>query len=210
MGGAASSRSDRNEPLTLIGAYLHTGRALRSEPGGIVAFQNGITVLVAAAVWWHTVAGCCAHHAHTEPDVASPRAGEAVCSHAEHDGTRGVALNCLAERCSDTAAADHDAAESYSPQRCERLETRGMHRCPASHRSDCSESRCAFVASNSWSAPPLDESLEDAVSPARIAGAAVTSALMTQVRRAQRPGEISGAFLGNASRRHLALGVFLL
>ena len=164
-----------------------------------MVFQNVITLLMAAAVCWHTVIGCCAHHAHAQTPSGEQPPGEQVhreslCEHhGVHPGSGG-------HRHADASASapQSDASHAHVP-----------HRHSSHDPAGCSQTRCVFAAPNVSGPQPVETLVAGA---AGYVGSLVAPALAVAapVPSARRCGDARGFFLGNAARRHLALSVFLL
>lgn len=145
------------------------------------------STVVAAAVLWHAVVGCCAHHAHaveTQTGVA-PEAAQAEVhhgtSHGNHHGPAG-------HRHDHAPPADHDHDEEQSP-----------------HEDDCGEGNCSSLLT-AFQKPPRDVSASPLMlPPPRVHGVATQS--QNSERRAVDVPLIPAAA---GSRLHCALSLWLL
>lgn len=176
----------------------------------MVAFQNTIRVLVAAAVWWHTVVGCCAHHAHAEPvalgSIATETPGSIATETLGGDATSGAHSLCAAASHAD---AGERCGDRHSPERDLEIRTEDCHHGPTGNRSECPESRCAFAALSSSGSMLLDEFSQEAVCPLET-GVSATSSAHSPAAVARRGDEFPDGDSVGAPRRHLLLGILLL
>ena len=162
-----------------------------------------ITIAVATSVLWHTVAGCCAHHAHTTIcSSACTESGERCC-HVETptccqtvDG--GEHDNCC-EHGHDPQLTEADVVDSF--------ERDGEHGLPSDGPSRCTEEKCVFSAPESHASalPPLN--VDDGWF---VNQAAPNAGKQTTPAHDLRPFHHRARFPLGALRPHLALGVMLL
>ena len=179
----------------------------------MVAFQSVISVLVAAAVGWHTVAGCCAHHAHAATHTSPADTGKTCCDHAASSASGGREPQPVghAEPNGEEHASAAAQAQPTAPGRCSPpTGPAGDHGCPAGSPTDCSEFRCAFAASSAASWQVLDVLADNAAESLVTESVAVASLTLTPTLRRQCRSGLGGIFSGNATRRHLALSILLL
>lgn len=102
-----------------------------------------VHLMTAFAVLWHTVVGCCAHHAHANEHVRndSPRAANQSLNHSHSCG-------CHHHKCSKPSTLEDADSTNES--------------CPCDHSGPCNDPKCAFdtvrpvdVAALSLDAGPL-------------------------------------------------------
>ena len=151
-----------------------------------------IAVSVAWAVCWHTVAGCCAHHAHAAPaeqestadtspaqaSLVPPHAGDGSCCH--HASAVPVA---------QPAAGPLGSRELQTPRPSER----------------CDDAACAFAVD---AAEPLLQGEQQTSLPPAVAIPSPVAGSQTELSALQPDcGVLLWPF---ALRSHLALGVLLL
>lgn len=161
-------------------------------------FQSVTAILAAVAVLWHSVAGCCAHHAHPhQPDAGHTDAVVVDQSHGD--------LRDNSSCCSHGTRVSPCEGVGYGADQCA-PSSGGTGDYPCDGPSHCSESKCAFAVPDSsislnpaaagWPVDFLDDGLLRLASSARAHGLTY-------------PFE-HAPFLDCALRRHLALGVMLL
>lgn len=111
-------------------------------------FRGLMTIVTAVAVFWHAVAGCCAHHSHGGHccDVAAHAALLA------HDSDSEFSGGCCKHAHADSKPSC--VSESSGQQLAE--DSPGIP-CPEDGPSDCKEGRCVFAAPDSSGPSPIDQ-----------------------------------------------------
>jgi hypothetical protein len=154
-----------------------------------------VTIVTVAALLWHTVAGCCAHHSHGG-HACNDRVHSS--SHASHSASNDGCCHHASAEATELGATDagSELADSLpgTPGPCD-----GPGR--------CSEGSCVFAAQDSSGPSPLDhlgsEGLFVADSAVDPIGEALASR-MHWLRAGFTPQPLGGL------RIHLALGVLTL
>lgn len=108
-------------------------------------FRGFVCVLTAAAVFWHSVVGCCAHHAHAAPpNITSENAGGASSAPHHAGATHEHRAACDCERGPHFAThAMHPAGAIPEAQRP--CESPCDH--PSENAAECPQGSCAFITS---------------------------------------------------------------
>jgi len=111
-------------------------------------FRGLIAIVTTAAVFWHTVAGCCAHHSHGghSCDFVGKTA-----SLAHHSGSE-VSGGCCKH--AHTDSTQFCASESLGQQLGEDLPSAP---CPGDGPTGCNEGTCVFAAPDSSGPSPIDQ-----------------------------------------------------
>lgn len=111
-------------------------------------FRGLVMIVTVAAVLWHTVSGCCAHHSHGghSCDLAGNAASLA------HDSDSEVSGGCCKHVRTDSK--QFGASESSGQQLGEN--SHGAP-CPADRPAGCKEGTCVFTVPDSSAPSPIDQ-----------------------------------------------------
>lgn len=169
---------------------------------GASVLRQATAMVTAAAVLWHTLVGCCAHHAHVEP-LGSPQPGLAV----EH--SVGVPLpHANAHACS-SCSCRHQAKASRGGGRTAVIYVRKQtnpDKCPGDAPQHCCEPNCVFAAPDSLGSLLLAVT---AFASVFLDDAQCQHTALACRQGSARPVDGSCGVDG-ALRRHLTFGVLLL
>lgn len=111
-------------------------------------FRGMVTILTAAAVLWHTVAGCCAHHGHGGQCCEGSGVARSFADDTASDADHGCCQHAHAE--SGLAHATESSGQQLS-------EDSPSRPCPDDGPAGCKESPCVFAALNSSGQSPIDQ-----------------------------------------------------
>ena len=155
-------------------------------------FRGFVCVLTAAAVFWHSFVGCCAHHAHAAPpNFSSGNAGVASTAFHLAAATHGHGGAC------DCACGPHHARHARGPAGAISDSQRSGEspcRCPCENPVDCPQGSCAFITSQP--APEVTNMGSDG-GPSMVVAAAAQAqqwrlAMVSSADEAPAPGNMGG------------------
>ena len=163
-------------------------------------FRVLMVIATAATVLWHTVAGCCAHHAHP---------GEHCCHHAANAASACQQADHATKRCYHACDCDAPLVANHAVADCEATigdtlaEIPGEHPCP--HPIGCSAVSCGFSAIPDSNA--VDRLLN---SPPAFFGTLESTAVALELHshRIGQPDAVADASHG--LRLHLRLAILLI
>jgi hypothetical protein len=134
----------RPDILRVRVSYLHTTTLSEIR---VQMFRGLIVIVTAGAVFWHAVAGCCAHHNHGGHSCDAVGKTASLASHRVSEVGGG---------CCTHARADSESycASVSSGQRLGEVSP-GTH-CPKDGPASCREGTCVFAVSNPTGPSALD------------------------------------------------------
>ena len=156
--------------------------------------QNVIAIVVAGAVCWHNVAGCCTHHDHADRQASAHHHGDADCSQSGTESVGGGSGHC------------HQVSHRLGGKDARGGE-QGWRTCTCQHDSDCRVGSCAFAAPESRTALDWGQDQGDGIFLGFTGHDSTVALSSLRLMRAYAPGEMLS---DGAPRRHLVLRVLLL
>lgn len=156
--------------------------------------QNVIAIVVAGAVCWHNVVGCCAHHDHADRQASVQHHDDADCSHSGSESVGGDSGHC------HQASHRHGGKDAHGA-------VLGWGFCTCQHHSDCRVGSCAFAAAESRTVLDRGQDQGDGIFLGTTGHGSAAALRSFRLMGAYAPGETLSS---GAPRRHLVLKVLLL